>query len=439
MECHCCNEFIELLKKEVVPALGCTEPIAVAFASANARNLLNAVPEKIEVYVSRNILKNGMGVGVPGTGMTGLDIAAALGAIGGNAEAGLEVLKDIKEEHINLAKKMLKDKKVNIQLKNIPDKLYIEVIAKFESNISRVIIKDKHTNIILKELNGKLIYESEAEKGADAAARDNAEKHEEAHCEKNFDFTVEDAYNFATTVDYEKIKFLLEGAEMNKKVAKKGIDEGYGLKVGKTIHESILKGLLSDNIEAYAMSMTAGGADARMAGCTLPVMSSAGSGNQGLTAILPVVAVAERINAGNEKLARALALSHLVIIHIKSYMGRLSAICGCGVAASIGSSCAITYLMGGKLENINFTIKNMIGNVSGMICDGAKPGCALKLGTAASAAIQSAILALNGVEISEKDGIINNDVEETIKNLGKIAAVGMVDTDKVILDIMTCK
>lgn len=426
----CCN-YIQILKTELVPALGCTEPIAVALATAKCKEVLKNIPEEIKIYVSGNILKNGMGVGIPGTGMTGLDIAAALGAIGGDSKAELEVLKEITEKDINLAKDYIKNGKVSIALKDVKDKLYIEAIGYYKEAKVKVIIKDKHTNFIHISLNDNIIFENKE--------LEDKQDLKKANEEKPLDLTVEKIYRFANEVSFEDIAFLLEGAKMNRKVAKEGIEKDYGLKVGKTFFNSINKGILCDGIESYAIALTSAAVDARMDGCVEPVMTTAGSGNQGLTCSLPVIAVAEKLNKGEEALARALAISNLVTIHIKSYIGRLSALCGCGVAASIGSSCGITYLLGGDLKAINHTIKNMIADVSGIICDGAKQGCALKISTAVSASIQCALLALNDIEVSCKDGIIHDCVEHTIRNLGSLGSLGMVDTDKVILDMMVCK
>lgn len=422
------STFIKILKKEVVPALGCTEPIAVALAAAKAVKVLNKKPEIMEIFVSRNILKNGMGVGIPGTGMTGLHIAAALGAVGGNAEAELEVLKDVTPQDIAIAKDMLSKEQVAIKLKTVPEKLYIEAVCKNGDDYSKVIIKDRHANIVLVQLNEQKIIEKQSEEAVEIVSEDI-----------NVELSVKEIYNFALNAPFEDIKFILEAAELNKKISEEGLIHSYGLSVGKNIHESVKKGLLSDDISSYAISVTAAASDARMAGCTYPVMSTAGSGNQGITATMPVVAVCEKLNLGEEKLARGLVLSNLITIHMKSFIGRLSALCGCGVAASTGSSCAITYLLGGELRNINYAIKNMIADVSGMICDGAKCGCALKIATAVSAAIQCAILAANNTEVSEHDGIIDECVEKTIRNLANIGNNGMVETDKVILDIMVCK
>ncbi|WP_138202934.1 serine dehydratase subunit alpha family protein [Haloimpatiens lingqiaonensis] len=429
-ECGC-KGFIEILKSEVVPALGCTEPIAVALAAAKAKEALNSCTEFIKVFVSDNILKNGMGVGIPGTGMTGLDIAAALGAIGGNPNVELEVLKDITKQNIEDAKEMLKGGRVSVNTKDVPNKLYIEVQCVSGKNISKAIIKDKHNNLVLVQLNEDILFQVEDEEEAEVSIDNDKNKE---HCVK---LSVEDIYDFAINCPFEDIEFILEGAKMNRKIAEEGL-KGYGLNVGKTIIDNIKKGVLSDDIQNYAMALTAAASDARMAGCMYPVMSNSGSGNQGLTVMLPVVAVAEKLNASSEKLARALVLSNLIAIHIKTYLGRLSALCGC-VVASAGASCGITYLLGGQLKEINYSIKNMVGNISGMICDGAKTGCALKVSTGVSAAVQSSLLAMNNIVISEKEGIIEKDVEKTIKNIAQIGREGMLQTDKLILNIMTHK
>ncbi|RKD34345.1 serine dehydratase subunit alpha family protein [Thermohalobacter berrensis] len=421
------EKIISLLKKELVPALGCTEPIAVALATSKAREVLKEEPDKIEVLVSRNILKNGMAVGIPGTGMTGLKIAAALGAIGGNSQAKLEVLKYINNQHIERSKEIVKENKVSIKLKDTNEKLYIEAICSTKDNISRVIIKGNHSNIVEVRLNNDLLLKKDSKKAEVALDKNNT-----------VDLNVKKIFKFANTEKIENIEFLLDGAKMNKAISKEGLKGNYGLMVGKKIAEKVKRGILSDDIMTYAMSVTAAASDARMDGCMYPVMSNSGSGNQGLTVMLPVVAVAEKLNVDREKLIRALALSNLMTIYIKTYLGRLSALCGV-VVASIGSSCGITYLLGGKYHNIVATIKNMIGDIAGMICDGAKPGCALKVSTGVSAAIKSALLAIDGIEISEYDGIIEKDVDKTIKKIGEIGSKGMHKTDKYILDIMVNK
>lgn len=420
-----CRKFIDILKKEVVPALGCTEPIAVALATAKAKEVLGNV-DRVEVLVSPNIYKNGMGVGIPGTKSTGLFIAAALGAIGGDADAKLEVLKNINEEDINQAKKMVDDSNVNIKIKETDEKLYVEAIGYYEEQISQVIIKDNHSNIVKVKINDKTIYEN---------VEDTNDK---TDVKETYNLNIKDIFEFVNEVDVSEIEPLFDGAMLNKKIAEEGLKSNYGLRVGKTIYESVKKGILSDDVQNYAMAITAAASDARMDGCMMSVMSNSGSGNQGITVMLPVLAVGEKLNSDREKLIRALALANLVAIHIKTYLGRLSALCGC-VVASAGASCGITYLMGGKYNNVVYALKNMVGDITGMICDGAKTGCALKVSTGVGAAVQAALLAMEGIEISPKDGIIDEDVEKTIKNIAEIGNKGMNQTDKMILDIMINK
>ncbi|MEG1255963.1 L-serine ammonia-lyase, iron-sulfur-dependent, subunit alpha [Clostridium sp.] len=420
------DTYINILKREVIPALGCTEPIALALATAKCSQALGGVPEKITVFVSCNILKNGMGVGIPGTGMVGLNIAAALGAIGGNSDEGLEVLKDVTKEHIEKSKQYLAENRITVELTKATEKLYIEVVGEKGEDSSSVIIKNKHNNIVLITRNEEILFEIEEVKSVATNSEDEC-------------LSIKSIYEFITTVPYEDIEFLMSGVEMNRRVSESGRIDDYGLKTGKTILNSKNNKVFSDSLQTYAMGVTAAGVDARMDGCTLPVMSTGGSGNQGLTATLPVIAVAEKLELSDDTLARAVALSDLVTIHVKSFIGRLSALCGCGVAASIGSSCAIVYMLGGDLCAINKTIKNMVADVSGMVCDGAKPGCALKISTAVGTAVLCAALAIDGIEVSSHDGIVHEDVERTIKNMADLGVVGMADADRVILNLMMCK
>ena len=421
------NTYINILKREVIPALGCTEPIALALATAKCSQALGGVPDRVTVLVSCNILKNGMGVGIPGTGMVGLNIAAALGAIGGNAEAGLEVLKDVTKSDIEKSKEYLAEGKVTIDLTKAPEKLYVEVIGHKGHDSSSVIIKNKHNNIVLITRNEEILFEIEDVKTV--TTEDNGDEEQ---------LSVKDIYEFIKTVPYEDIAFLMEGIEMNRKVSEAGRQGDYGLASGRILLNGKNNKIFSDSLQTYAMGVTASAVDARMAGCTLPVMSTAGSGNQGLTATLPVIAVAEKLEVSDEILVRAVALSDLITIHIKSYIGRLSALCG-AIVAAIGASCAIVYMLGGDLNAINRTIKNMVADVSGMVCDGAKSGCALKISTTVSTAVLCAALAMEGVEVSSNEGIVHEDVERTIKNMADLGVVGMADADRVILNLMMCK
>ncbi|HDT11294.1 MAG TPA: serine dehydratase subunit alpha family protein [bacterium] len=425
------EKYIEIFNCEVVPALGCTEPIAVALAAATSTDHLEEMPEKIEVFLSGNVMKNGVGVGIPGTGMVGLHIAAALGVTGGDASKELEVLNGVSKGAIEKAKKLVLEKKVFVTVKENVDKLFIEVICSKGENSARTLICGSHTNVVLAELNGSVIFQKTC--GAFSKKDDNQlEEITEHH------MTVEEIWNFINEVPLKEIEYVLKGAEMNRTIGLEGLTGDYGLRVGKTLRQNIVKGNLCDDLSNWVMALTAAASDARMAGSTLSVMSNSGSGNQGITAMLPVLAVSERLHCSREQLIRGLYLSNLIAIHLKEFMARLSALCGV-VTAATGAACGITFLMGGNLQQINYTIKNMIGNISGMICDGAKAGCSLKVSTAISAALQSALLAIENIEVSEFDGIIEKDIEKTIKNLALVASEGMETTDKVILDIMSCK
>ena len=426
---HNNSTFINLLKAEVVPALGCTEPIAVALAVAKARETLGETPTSIKLFLSPNVFKNGMGVGIPGTGMTGLPIAAALGAVYGKSADSLELLTGITDSVVKKAKTIVKENKITIEVRNASDILYIEAICiGVNGESAKAVIAERHSNILLVEKNGEVIERNQNQQNKAA----------EGNVEDSVSFTIEDIFNFIDSVPVADIEFMLKTVELNHAIAQEGLSKPYGLSVGRMLKAYVDKGILSGGLMNNAMYLTAAASDARMAGCTLPVMSNSGSGNQGITATLPVYSAAKHLKADEETMMRALALSHLVAIHIKSYLGRLSALCGCVVAAT-GAGCGVSYLMGGGLNESIYTIKNMVGNITGMVCDGAKEGCALKVSTGVSAAIQSALLALDGSVISSNDGIIDEDIEKTIRNLGSIGSHGMNQTDTQILDIMVSK
>lgn len=426
---HHNNTFINLLKAEVVPALGCTEPIAVALAVARAREALGETPTSIQLFLSANVFKNGMGVGIPGTGMTGLPIAAALATIYGKSADCLELLTGITDSVVAKAITIVDENRISIEVRDGSEKLYIEAICNGNNGHSaKAIISERHANIILVEKDGEIVERNQNQQNN---AADGQEK-------DNVSITIEEIFNFITSVPVADIQFMLKTVELNHAIAQEGLSKPYGLGVGRKLKGYVEKGILSDGLLNNAMFLTAAASDARMAGCTLPVMSNSGSGNQGITATLPVFSVAQHVKADEETLVRALALSHLVAIHIKSYLGRLSALCGIVVAAT-GAGCGISYLLGGGFKEVTYTIKNMVGNITGMVCDGAKEGCSLKVSTGVSAAIQSALLALDGSVISSNDGIIEEDIEKTIQNLGSIGSEGMNQTDKQILDIMVSK
>ncbi len=435
------SEIIELIHKEVKPALGCTEPIAVALAVAKAMEIMEekcGISDKewrmkdgysLKVGVSGNILKNGMGVGIPGTGMVGLHIAAALGAVCGKSEYGLEVLNDLNDASISRAKELVESKDVEIGLAETDHKLYVKAYIYVQDHCSSVVIQDNHDSIVEMCFDDSVLFTAHGAEGAETADQKTT---------LDYKLTVKEIVDFASTVAYEDIKFILESRTLNLALAQEGLKGKYGLKVGYAISLPCNREVFGGDFLSYAMAMTAAASDARMAGCTLPAMSNSGSGNQGITVTMPIISYAHMYGTNDEKLARALVLSHLIAIHIKGYLGKLSALCGC-VIASTGSACGLVYLRGGNYEQICSAIKNMIGNITGMVCDGAKVGCAMKVAAGVSSALQSAVLAREGLCISEHDGIIEKDIEKTIHNLARIGSVGMQHTDNMILDIMVCK
>lgn len=434
-------EIIELIRKEVKPALGCTEPIAVALAVAKAMEIIEEerAPEdarwrmdedySLKIEVSGNILKNGMGVGIPGTGMVGLHIAAALGAVCGKSEYGLEVLNDLNEDSIACAKALVESKRVSIAVAETDHKLYVKAGVSYKAHRSEAVIEDNHDSIVETSYDGCVRTRARQSKGEECIEQKST---------LDYNLSVREIVDFAQNVSYEDIEFILESRTLNLALAKEGLKGGYGLKVGYAISLDQNKEVFGGDFLSYAMSLTAAASDARMAGCTLAAMSNSGSGNQGITVTMPIIAYSLRYGTDDRRLARALVLSHLIAIHIKGYLGKLSALCGC-VIASTGSACGLVYLRGGDYEQICAAIKNMIGNITGMVCDGAKVGCAMKVASGVSSALQSAVLAREGICISEHDGIIEKDIEKTIRNLGKIGSIGMQNTDNMILDIMVCK
>ena len=420
------EQIIALINREVVPAIGCTEPIAVALCVAKATETLGRKPEKIQVLLSTNILKNAMGVGIPGTGMIGLPIAIALGAIIGKSEYQLEVLKDSNPEAVEEGKKLIDAQAIDIALKyGIEEKLYIEVICEAEGEKATAIISGGHTRFVYIAKGKEVLLDEQASHSSAAEAED-------------IELTLRKVYDFAMTSPIDEIRFILETRNLNKSAAERSFKGNYGHQLGRTLNSRSTSLMMGDNTFTHILSYTSAACDARMAGAMIPVMSNSGSGNQGITATLPVVVYAEDHHKSEEELIRALTLSHLTVIYIKQSLGRLSALCGCVVAAT-GSSCGITYLMGGSYEQVTFAVKNMIANITGMICDGAKPSCALKLASGVSTAVLSAVLAMENKCVTSVEGIIDDDVDRSIRNLTLIGSKGMNETDKLVLDIMTSK
>jgi L-cysteine desulfidase len=422
--------IIALIHKEVVPAIGCTEPMAVALCTAKATEQLGCRPEKIKALLSANILKNAMGVGIPGTGMTGLPIAIALGALIGKSSFQLEVLRDLTPESLEEGKRFIAEDRIDIQLKKgITEKLYIEIIATAGEKQATAVIAKGHTNFIFVQ-DGRLDDATLRRLlPADAA---------QAPASDDIALDLKLVYDFATTAPLDEIRFILETRDYNMKAAREAIKGNYGHNLGKTIDRPLSKGILGNSIYSHMISRTAAACDARMGGAMIPVMSNSGSGNQGICATNPVCVFAEENENTEEELIRALTLSHLTAIYIKQSLGRLSALCGC-VVASTGSSVGVTYLMGGDYSHCCAAVKNMVANLTGMICDGAKPSCSLKLTSGVSTAILSALLAMEGKCVTSQEGIVDDDIDRSIHNLTAIGADAMCITDELVLNIMTSK
>ncbi len=420
------SQIIRLIRQEVVPAIGCTEPVAVALAAAKAKEMLGTVPDKIFVNLSTNMLKNTMGVGIPGTGMYGLPIAVALGVLIGKSEYQLEVLKDTRPESVAKAKKYVDEKHIRILHKpDAPHKLYIEVICCKDEESVKVVISGMHTHFSHISKNGKVLLEDNTE------VQDEPEK-------ETVSLTFRQVYDFSMTTPISDLQFIMQTANLNKKAAETALKGHYGHELGKTIQGLHRRDYFGKSLYAKIIAFTSAACDARMAGAQIPVMSNSGSGNQGIVATLPIWVYAHRKKIRKELLIRALVLSHLTVIYIKQSFGRLSPLCGCVVAAT-GSACGLTYLMGGNYEQITYAIKNMIANITGMLCDGAKPSCSLKVSTGVSTAVLAAIMAMEGKFVTAEEGIIDNDVDQCIRNLANIGTQGMKETDRCILDIMTGK
>ena len=420
------KRIIALINREVVPAIGCTEPIAVALCTARAAELLGSRPEKVAVRLSANILKNAMGVGIPGTGMIGLPIAVALGALIGRSEYRLEVLRDVTPGAVEQGRRYIDEKRVCIDLmQGIAEKLYIEVEVAAAGHSAAAVIAGGHTRFVSVTRDGETLLDRRTP-SADAAG------------EEEVPLTFRRVWDFAMTAPAEELRFILETSRVNKAAAERSLAGEFGHCVGRTLRCDRERRVMGDSIFTRVLSYTSAACDARMAGAMIPVMSNSGSGNQGIAATLPVAVYAEETHASEERMIRALTLSHLTVIYIKQSLGRLSALCGC-VAAATGSSCGVTYLMGGGYAEAAAAVKNMIANLTGMICDGAKPSCAMKLTSGVSTALLSAMMAMDGHCVTPVEGIIEEDVDKCIRNLTAIGRDGMNETDRLVLGIMTHK
>lgn len=427
LSAECRKEIIDLINREVVPAMGCTEPVAVSLCTAKAVETLGREPEVISLLLSPNVLKNAMGVGIPGTDMIGLPIAIALGALVGKTEYQLEVLKDVTPEAVERGRQMIEEGRIRVGVKEGDcETLYIEAQATYGGVTATAVIAGSHTNFVYVALGEEVVLDNRTPASATAE-------------QKPVELTLRKVWDFATTTPIEELRFILEARKLNKAAADESLRGEWGHCLGRTVKESRgSRKIMGDTILSHMISYTSAACDARMGGAKIPVMSNSGSGNQGIVSTLPVVVFAEDTDATEDQLIRALTLSHLTVIYIKQSLGRLSALCGC-VVASTGSSCGITYLMGGDYREVAMAVKNMVATLTGMICDGAKPSCALKLSSSVSTAVMAATMAMEQRCVTAYEGIVDDDVDKSILNLTTIGSRGMLETDKMILHIMTHK
>ena len=419
--------LIQIVERDVVPALGCTEPISLALASATAAKYLGKTPERIEAKVSPNLMKNGLGVAVPGTGMVGLPIAAAIGALGGNPDGGLEVLKHITPEQVIAAKSMLEQKLVSVDIHQTEHILYSESTLFADNDYVKVAIQDQHTNIILIEKNGEILFQKVEDECANCAPYEVFKQ-----------ISAREIFEFSNTIELEKIRFISQAEELNRALSDEGLRENYGLHIGRTLRKQVGSGLISDDLLSKIMIETTAASDARMGGATLPAMSNSGSGNQGIAATMPVVVVADYLKVNEEKRIRALFLSHLMAIYIHSKLPKLSALCAV-TTASMGSCAGIAYLLTGKFETASMGICSMIGDISGIICDGAANSCAMKVSTSVASGYKSVLMAMDETHVTGNEGIVEHDLDRTIDNLCAIASKSMQHIDRQVIEIMVSK
>jgi len=424
--------LIDILKNQVTPALGCTEPGAVGYAVARAKEILGSEVKKLNIEVDKNILKNGMSVGIPGTNESGIIFAAALALVVGKSDYVLEVLKDVDDESIKASLKIVDSNIITLNLNEWMQGLYIKVEAIGEKDKSTVIIKNAHTNIIHESRNSEILFDETTL----VSSKSNEQKPKPASNEIKYEikeFSIEDLIDFVNNVSIEDLSFIQNGINMNIRIANIGLSEQLGLGIGKYLKNK------ANDVFTMAKAYTAAASEARMSGYLLPVMSSAGSGNHGLVAIIPISYIGKEMDISNDKIIRAVTLSHLITIFVKVRLGALSPICGCGVAAGVGCSAGLTYLLDGNNKQIKGSINNMIAGITGMLCDGAKIGCSYKLSISVDAAVDASKMALENIFIPCDNGILDSTPEKTIINLAKVSNEGMMTTDKTILEIMLNK
>lgn len=425
------DEFIRAVQQEVKPAVGCTEPISLALAAALAASHLPGPAERIEALVSPNLMKNGMGVTVPGTGMVGLPIAAALGALGGDPHAGLEVVKCATPAAIEQAKAMLNRGAVKVGMAAGDDVLFAQATLFYQDRSASVTIAGSHTHVVKIVKDGDVIFDDRFA----SAAMENACV-PEGYCLKQA--TAYQVYHFAVTGPLERMRFILEAAHLNDALSLEGLKGSYGLHIGATLQRQRQRGLLAHDLLSEILIRTTAASDARMGGAVMPAMSNSGSGNQGIAATMPVVVVADYLGCDEEKRIRALMLSHLMAIYIHSKLPALSALCAANTAA-MGAAAGIAWLLEERYEPVAMAISSMIGDVSGIICDGASNSCAMKVSTGASAAYKAVLMALDNSCVTGNEGIVADDVDQSIANLCALASQAMCQTDTQIIEIMAHK
>lgn len=423
------DKILRILEEEIVPAEGCTEPIAIAYAAAKARKILGTIPTKVDIFLSGNIIKNVKSVTIPNSnGMIGIEVAAAMGLIAGNCDKELMVISDVDEKALEEVKNYLDKKIIKTHIHPADIKLYIRMEIANEKNKDNVVleIKHTHTNITRIEKNGETLLNQVCNDGDFNSSLTDRKI-----------LSVKYIYDLTKNIDIDLIKPIFQKVvQYNSAIAEEGLTGKYGVNIGKMILNNIEKGIYGNDVRNKAASYASAGSDARMSGCALPVMTTSGSGNQGMTASLPIIKFAAERNLSEEELIRGLFMSHLMTIHVKTNVGRLSAYCG-AICASAGVAASLTYLHGGSYEMVCDSITNILGNLSGVICDGAKASCAMKISSGIYSAFDATMLALQKDALKAKDGIIGEDIEKTIANIGNLAQSGMKGTDEVILKIMT--